>query len=46
MPDSPEDGAEVSVQVEGKEIKNTSDVQIVISIYSVIEMEEPDVELK
>ena len=45
MPDAP-NGEVVSVQVEGKEIKNTSDAQIVVTLYSVIEMEEPDVELK
>ena len=46
LPDSPDDGSEVSVQAGDKEIKNTSDAQIVITLYSVIEMEEPDVELK
>lgn len=46
LPDSPEDGSEVSVQAGDKEIKNTSDVQIIITLYSVIEMEEPDVEAK
>lgn len=45
LPDS-KDGEEVSVQAGNNTIKNTSDVQIVLSLYSVIEMEEPDVELK
>ena len=44
LPES-KDGEEVSVNAgEGKEIKNVSDAQIIISIYSVIEMEEPNVE--
>jgi len=45
LPES-KDGEEVSVQAGEKTIKNTSDVQIVLSLYSVIEMEEPNVELK
>ena len=45
LPDSPEDGSEVSVSVGEKgEIKNTSDAQIVLTLYSVIEMEEPNVD--
>lgn len=43
MPDSEE---EISVQAGNDTIKNTSTAQIVISLYSVIEMEEPDVQLK
>ena len=45
LPDAP-DGAEVTVQAGENQIKNTSDAQIVVTLYSVIEMEEPDVELK
>jgi len=45
LPES-KDGEEVSVQAGDKVIKNTSDAQIVLSLYSVIEMEEPDVEMK
>jgi hypothetical protein len=45
MPES-KDGDEVSVQAGDKVIKNISDAQIVLSLYSVIEMEEPDVEMK
>lgn len=45
LPES-KDGEEVSVQAGDKVIKNISDAQIVLSLYSVIEMEEPDVEMK
>lgn len=44
LPDSPEDGSEVSVPTEKGEIKNTSDAQVVLTLYSVIEMEEPNVD--
>lgn len=45
LPES-KDGEEVSVQAGESVIKNTSEAQIILSLYSVIEMEEPDVEMK
>jgi len=45
LPDS-KDGEEISVPIgDNKEVKNVSNAQIVITIYSVIEMEEPNVEM-
>ncbi len=45
LPES-KDGEEVSVQAGEIVIRNTSEAQIILSLYSVIEMEEPDVEMK
>lgn len=46
LPES-KDGEEVSVTAgENRTIKNTSDAQIIMTLYSVIRMEEPDVTLK
>lgn len=45
MPDS-KDGEEVSVQAGDKVIKNTAEARIVLTLFSVIEMEEPNVEMK
>ena len=45
LPES-KDGEEVSVQAGNKVIKNTSEAKIVLTLFSVIEMEEPDVEMK
>jgi hypothetical protein len=41
---APQETAPTSVTVDGKEITNTSDVQIVISVYSVFTMPEPNVD--
>ena len=43
MPDSP-DGEEVKIDVGGKEISNATQAQIVISIYSVYEMDQPNLD--